>query len=274
MSYDSCFLYYYVLQRPILRESWNETVTWRHSARCTQLGLTDDVFFEDVWPIQGGDEHGAQHDAEALTAAREVCDACPVRRRCFAKAMAEERGVGAAFRFGVFAGTTPLQRWSIEHRGSQNCPLCGTVLDPNSLRAGEIVCPEECAIDRTVPPIPDGGDRWTRRHTTLARKVIRWLVEEVVVGGAVPRPTNLAEQWGERRTDMTRVYEALVTDGTLGFTDSGYIRKAARVGAVRAPRLLYAAAPPVTLGPAWEPPHTRTSAAPVTFTASPIKLLG
>lgn len=245
---------------------------WQDRARCADLDLSEAVFFEDVWPpAPEADEHGANPMEEALAAAREVCDGCPVRRACFAAAMDEERGVGAAFRFGVRAGTTPLQRWSIEHRGSETCPSCGTTLDPNSLRAGEVVCPEECAIDRSVPPIPDAGDRWTRRHTTLARKVIRWLVEEVAVGGNVPRPTTLAEVWKERRTDMTRVYEALVTDGTLGLDSQGYTRRAARMGAFKAPTLLYVA--PVTSTPEWEPPHIRGSAGPVTVARKPIRLI-
>lgn len=204
------------------------TTDWMDRAVCG--GLTHPVFFGDVWD-DADEQHGPQHDPEALAAAREVCDRCPVRRQCFAEAMHEELGVGAMFRYGVFAGTTPLQRWSIEHRGCQACPVCGTGLDPNSLRAGEIVCPEECAIERQVPVIPDAGDRWTRRHTTLARKVVRWLIEEVEVGGPVPRPTALAETWKDRRTDMTRVYEALVTDGTLGYDAKGYTRRVTTVGA-------------------------------------------
>lgn len=208
------------------------SVDWRDSAAC----LTEDpeMFFDAVWPIGAVDksgelvlDHGIHPNTEALEACRKVCDACPSRRDCFAHAMEMEDGEGASYRFGVVAGTTPLQRWSIEHRKSAVCPLCGAALDPNSVRAGEITCVNWCDIDRTVPPLPDDGDRWTRRHTTLARKVVRWLVEEVGVGTTIPRPTALAEKWKERRTDMTRVYAALVADGTIEFRDEAYFRRPA-----------------------------------------------
>lgn len=248
-------------------------MTWQDRATCVLSRLTDDVFFDDVWPpSEDSTEHGADLCPEALAAAREVCDRCPVRRACFHESMREERGSAAKFRFGVLAGTTPLQRWSIEHRGSAYCPQCGTTLDPNSLRAGEIVCPEECPIDRTVPTIPDGGDRWTRRHTTLARKVIRHLLEDIAVDGEVLRPSTLAEVWKERRTDMTRVYEALVTDGTLAYDGKRYTRKAVTVGAFKAPRLLYAM-PSVTGAETWEPAHISAVAAPVTVQRQPIRLI-
>ena len=104
---------------------------------------------------------------------------------------------------------------------SSKLEACRTVCSRCPVRRecyGEIACPNWCDIDRTMPPIDDRGDRWTRRHTTLARKVLRWLNDGGYrIGFVLPRPSTLADEWKDRRNDMIRVYEALVADGTLAY---------------------------------------------------------
>ena len=95
------------------------------------------------------------------------------------------------------------------------------------------LCPT-CHIDRLVPGIPVDGDRWRKRHTTLARKVIVWMVEHVTVGKLMPPPTHLAKGMNCRVQDMIRVYEALCADGTLEATSGRKptYRRAYKVGAI------------------------------------------
>ena len=181
-------------------------------------------FFEAIWPDEGS-PNGTVFNAEALADARDVCGSCPVRAACYDSVMTYERGTQAMYRMGFVADMTPLQRWSAEHRNTVYCPECGATLDPRAVRQGEVSCPNWCPIDRTMPPIPDSGDRWTRRHTTLARKVVRYLVEnDVREGDALPRPRHLAAEWADRANDLCRVFEALEADGTLTFDGKTYRR--------------------------------------------------
>ncbi len=192
-------------------------------AACTDKRLG--IFFEDIWPDEE-DPNGPKPVAEAIAAARAICGACPVRAACYEDVMAYEKGQAAMYRMGFVADMTPLQRWSAEHRKTVHCPQCGAALDPRAVREGSISCPNWCPIDRDMPAITDDGDRWTRRHTTLARKVVRYLVEnDVPVGGALPRPRTLAESWKDRANDMCRVFEALTSDGTLSFEGGVYRRR-------------------------------------------------
>ena len=181
-------------------------------------------FFEDIWPDEDN-PNGPNLNEEALADARSVCGGCPVRTACYESVMTYERGTAAMYRMGFVADMTPLQRWSAEHRSTVYCPECGATMDPRAVREGDVACPNWCAIDRTMPPIPDSGDRWTRRHTTLARKMVRYLVEnDVKEGDKLPRPRALAEQWGDRANDLCRVFEALAADGTLTLEGGTYRR--------------------------------------------------
>lgn len=204
--------------------------TWHTKAACRtyQSRVTVRMFFEDIWPDEEN-PNGPKPVTEALEAARAVCAACPVRAECYGDIMGHEKGQSSRYRMGFQADMTPLQRWSAEHRKVIRCPECQALLDPTAVRQGEIACPNWCAIDRTMPAIHDDGDRWTRRHTTLARKVVRYLVEnEMVEGAELPRPRPLAETWKDRSNDMCRVFEALTLDGTLTFDGKTYRRGAVR----------------------------------------------
>jgi hypothetical protein len=133
----------------------------------------------------------------------------------------------------VQAGLTPEQRFSLQERGTLR-HSCGHVRDPLDLANGHLICPT-CGIDRDVPAIPLDGDRWRKRHSTLARKVVRWMVSNIELDGALPSPTSLAVDMQVRSQDMVRVYEALCADGTLdpGRGRQPSYRRAAKVGVVR-----------------------------------------
>jgi hypothetical protein len=191
---------------------------WLDEAICKGAGTT--FFYERPLPI---DEDGARTiDVEAVDEARTMCDVCPVRGQCFEQVMREESGKAITNRDGVYAGMTPHQRHSAEKRRAVECPVCGAMLDPALVRAGIVRCPVNARhVSRTSVPIPEDGDGWTKRHTGLARRVVQHLDD---TDESVRRPQTLAREWGERPTDMARVYEALVMDGTLKRTSKGYER--------------------------------------------------
>jgi hypothetical protein len=205
---------------------YQERQPWLENAAC--LGIGNERFFTE-------DRTGPMD----WSPAREVCAACTVRTECCEQAMVEEDGIHLDLRFGIRGWTTPAQRESIERRGG----LKGR--DPMMLVQG---------LDngRRVPPVPDGGDRWSRHHTTLARKVVRWLVDNVDVGGKLPTCTALAHELGCNPSPLRRVLDALVQDGTLDFvgkrtrgangTNTSYTRRAT----------------PRAVG-SWLPPHLRTA---------------
>lgn len=199
--------------------------TWRDGAPC--LGSTR-VFFEDVYGPGGEDER----DPAALAVAVALCAACDVRRSCAVDVLEQEAGLPPQDRFGVCAGMTPEQRYSMEQRGTLRCG-CGHLRDPLDLIDGHFICPR-CKIDRMVPGIDADGDRWRKRHTTLARKVMAWMRENVLVHQVMPPPTHLAKDMACRVQDMIRVYEALVADGTLeaGTGRKPKYRRAAKVGVI------------------------------------------
>lgn len=210
---------------------------WRDEAICK--GALS-YFYERPLPID--DEGVRSIDVEAVDAARSMCDVCPVRGQCFEQSMADEAGKAISNRDGVAAGMTPHQRHSAEKRSSVRCPVCGRTYDPVLVRDGIVRCPMDSRhVSRNGPPIPEDGDGWTKRHTALARRVVAHLDES---GDPVLRPQTLARQWDERPTDMARVYEALVMDGTIKRTSKGYVR-ARRAHAKRVD--------PST----WEPLHLR-----------------
>lgn len=201
-----------------------EKTRWLELAECA--GATH-LYYEGVWP-DGEDE---PLDAAALDACRSTCDECPVRRRCLDLVMTQERGYASQNRYGVAAGLTPAQRWSLEKRAALNCEKCGRTLDPTRLRAGNYDC--ECGARRTVAPIPDNGDRWSRRHTTLARRALAYLVADSDAGVTLPNPKPLSDEWGVHKGDMMRVYRELQADGLIerNETDTEWVVAVAAVPA-------------------------------------------
>ena len=184
---------------------------WQRHASC--YGVTEQ-FYGNVFPEANYDESDpTEVNEEALATAKGICAVCPVRRQCFGVVMDDEDGMAAANRYGVAAYMTPGQRWSAEKRKAIVCK-CGEFYDPLEVVTGHLVC-AICGRERTVPPIPEHGDQWNKRHTLLARRVVAWLVETTAVGDPVPLPTPQARAFEVRTADMVRVYEALVSDGTI-----------------------------------------------------------
>lgn len=160
------------------------------------------LFFEDALTEAG------------LAQARTVCVTCPGRPECLDDAMAFEDGRSVGRRFGVWAGTTPIQRASLALRGegARRC-ACGELYDPLHLLSGRLRC--ECGRSRNLPPLSEAGDGWTDRHTKVAERALDWLVEHVQVGESAPVPSVMAEHLSVRRHDVARVYVAFIEDGTL-----------------------------------------------------------
>lgn len=182
-------------------------MSWRDESPC--LGATS-IFFEGVFPDE---EFPENVDPEGYASARSICETCGVRRECGLAVMTDEADKPLADRDGVFAGMTPGQRYSLERRGTIRC-LCGHVRDPIDLVDGILAC-EVCGTTESVPPIPLQGDRWAKRHTTLARKLVGWLVENTEEDTRLPQPSSMVEILGSSIHDVIRVYEGLVADGTL-----------------------------------------------------------
>lgn len=191
---------------------------WEAEAAC--LGFLPVAFFEAIWPDGSRSEFP---DGSALAQARSVCRRCPVRGACFVDCMTAEAGEAAKNRHGLFAALTPLQRASLEKRGQgvPEAPCCtNRVWDPIEHLTGEMHC-LSCHTVTQVPPLPDGGDAWTPRHSRLAEDVVRWIVDNTELGQQLPQPSTLAREFGRRKADMQRVYDALVQDGTLARVSGG-----------------------------------------------------
>ena len=60
----------------------------------------------DDWYERGEPDHYAH--------ARTICDACPVSERCLDLALRLEHGRGISYRAGLWAGTTPTERWALD----------------------------------------------------------------------------------------------------------------------------------------------------------------
>lgn len=184
---------------PPLASFYQAKQPWVEKAFC--LRSSPDVFYDDI------DKQTYEARDAAIVRAQGICGICPVRQECGEQAMLEEQGTGLDMRSGFRAYMTPDQRISIERRGG----LKGR--DPMDLVQGR-------DGDRQVPPVPLDGDRWSRHHTTLARKLVRWLVDNVEVGDRIVGTFALdaiCETLGCTMPQLDRVLEALVQDGTLDY---------------------------------------------------------
>lgn len=193
---------------------------WRQSARCAPAG--PGPFFDEPWADD-------QLQVDVLERTRDAyCGLCPVRRACLADIMEHEKGQIAADRFALVAYLSPGQRESIEKRGIATCPRCGAVRDPLLLAEGRLECPVKCGQRSVmVTPPPHEGDQWTKRHTTLSKRIVAWVFDTTLPGDVVVSPTQMSEMMGGvRRSDVLRVYRELVTDGTLVELDKQYHRGA------------------------------------------------
>lgn len=181
------------------------------------------------------------YDEDGLEHARSLCDSCPARKRCLLEANRYEQGKPPTERFGIAAGMTPEQRRSAVLRKQVTCPKCDAQLDPALVRNGILRCPRNKAhLNRTTVPIPNEGDGWSKRHLTLARRVLHYM-DEHPRQRTMPSITALSDEMGERWHDTKRVYQAFLVDGTLGYENGKYVRKLSRSKRVAADK--------------WLPPH-------------------
>ena len=219
------------------RFGWRNDFDWLNHAQC--LGAPPAMFFEEA--LGDGDEVEASD--EGIERARAVCALCPVRYECAEHALHEEQGlaIDSVERDGIRGGLTPQQRWSIEKRGG----LKGA--DPLDVIAGT-------QNGRTVPPIPNDGDRWSRHHTTLAHKVMRWLGRHVGEGERLPSQTAICEAIPCNPGPLRIVLDALVADGTLDLHGS----PERKVGDNAHSRYYVRRALPRAIG-RWLPTHLRQS---------------
>lgn len=189
-------------------------------------------FFEGEWELSY---------TKGMARARVLCDDCPVSAACLDLAMEHEARSAETHRFGIFGGMTPHQRFSLERRGQEvACPVCSELRDPVLLRDGDLSC-INCGYSGEMAPIPNRGDQWTPRHTTLAEEVIAWMVENVEPDGEVLSAAKLSRKMSVRVNDMRRVYEALIADHVMELVGTKLLRRA--TGATRG----------------WIPPHLRVS---------------
>lgn len=171
---------------------------WVLKSAC--LSSDPDLFFDDI-----DGERGIIEKANAIKKAQSICAGCVVRQSCADQCMLEEADADEQHRFGFRAYMTAEQRVSIQRRGGLNGR------DPMKLVQGR-------DGKRRVPPVPVDGDKWSRHHTTLARKVVRWVVDNVDIGAQLPQQAELATTLECKAEPLRRVLRALVQDGTLDFS--------------------------------------------------------
>lgn len=215
-------------------------MTWQDGAACVEHDT--DVFFDDIWPVDDNGNTSRLPDDDALTVAVAVCRRCPVRRECLMHALAAEVGEPLQRRFGLDAGLTPEQRFSLQHRGVRRC-RCGRVFDPLQYETGRLSC-ADCGDERRTTPLAKNGDDWASRHTTLGTSVVAWMIEHVDVGENMPNPSQIAQLFGKRHQDVARVFTALVADGTLE-----------RNGTEKSPHARYVRRGHTGTLRDWQPPH-------------------
>lgn len=184
-------------------------MSWEDRAACA--GLPTDRFFDDVWPEDG--DGGTAFDVTAFEDARAVCASCPVRLSCYEDAMTREAGSAQSRRFGMRAGVTPSQRYSIWRRDAISCEVCDETYDPLGLVAGDVVC--ACGTFEE-PPIPPAGDEWFPRHDGLLKRLVTYLLAETKPEERILPPYRMLVALGHRRKDdMPLVYERLIADGLI-----------------------------------------------------------
>lgn len=185
------------------------------------------AFFEDIWP-ETDDAEPLLMRKDALQRAVSICSSCPVRVSCHLAAMAEEGDAADDRRYGLRAGVTGSQRYSIWRRDSIRCERCGEAYDPLGIVAGEAVC--ECGFF-TEPPIGPAGDAWYPRHDALLIRLVDHLLSETKPGDRILPPYRMLEALGHRRKDdMPLVYQRLIDDGLIekGAGRGEYYRRAGK----------------------------------------------
>lgn len=177
-----------------------EQLPWMRKAACRDKPT--EMFFDDI-----DSAHSAERRLDALHKARAVCALCPVRTECAEQALHEE-SPGLGSRYGVRGWLTPEQRETVYRRGG----LRGR--DPMKVARGR-------DGTRKLPPIPDDGVVWSRHDTTLARRLVAWMHEQLSYGEKLPPEPVLADLLGCNAVRLKRVLDELVADRTIDFVGKG-----------------------------------------------------
>lgn len=167
-----------------------------------------------------------------LLVSSKYCDSCSARIACLTASLGQEATAPMKHRYGLRAGLTPAQRYSVHKRGGANCPSCGSPFDPLMFRSGVLKC-ESCGLSRRVQAIPPEGDDWQDRHTLLAARVIDYFVDHHALTPAklakLPTPHWLSKRLDVRKADVSRVYDSLVYDVTIEKRGAVYYLQATKV---------------------------------------------
>lgn len=99
-----------------------DTADWRAHANCR--GVDPNVFYP-------GDVD--------YSAARKICNDCPVQEQCLRAAMAEETGHGRQGRYGMRGGLTPDERHRLPWRICKRCDKAFPARTPRTM-----TCSPEC----------------------------------------------------------------------------------------------------------------------------------
>ena len=146
----------------------------------------------------------------AMLACRAICAECPARKGCGEAAFKEEE---TQLRFGFRAYMTPAQRETIARQGG----LRGR--DPMDVVEG---INRQHRKKLLAPPLDDdGGPKWTRVHETLARRLRRWLPENVAPNDWLPDTGVILQDMNTVPDRLQLVLDALVRDGTLTCAAAG-----------------------------------------------------
>lgn len=102
--------------------------TWRDSAKCADLAMSDKAVLDVFYPEPGSDR-SPNHMATLHRRAKRICAQCPVRRECLETALSDEEGRWDPDRgrwsrhlpAGVWGGHTDRER---HHRNIRHLPEC------------------------------------------------------------------------------------------------------------------------------------------------------
>lgn len=118
--------------RPTVQLEGATGTDWREDAACRSA------------PIARGSDPFYPEPGTTGAEAKRWCSLCPVLDQCRTAIMKAERGKSAANRFGILAGMSPDERWTLAHRTDRKTVTtaeCGTPGGYNRHRyVGETAC--------------------------------------------------------------------------------------------------------------------------------------
>lgn len=95
------------MSRPLYQPGTPAVDAWETHAACRRYN-------PELWfPVSCG-------NARAVATPVSICHRCPVQTQCLDKIMAEEKNATTKHRTGIWAGTTPEDRYRLYRRGYLN----------------------------------------------------------------------------------------------------------------------------------------------------------